>query len=302
VQPDREHRDQEVERVVLLGAAGAFAVLGPVAVLGARSVQPEWFVGPIPPWNEFGHVARDLVISGTYPTVVWAAPLLAGMWIGRQKLSSARLPVLLLVGGAALAGLSYAARGVLAGLFSEATSRSEWRQLFAIVPHNDMPLWVISSTAIAVAVVGGAILLARAVPRMTWPVVAMGQTALTIYVLHLFVLAERPEWLRRETFEAAWGLAGRFVLIAVVLATLWRVFAPRGPIELLLHLPWWWRDRRRVGSEQPALRPGPETTTALAPAVSGAAAVASLPARPPTWRESLVESRAGHASPLPGES
>ena len=51
---------------VLLGLVGAMSIAGPLAVLVARRSQPEWF-GPIPEWSALGDVARDLVISGTYP-------------------------------------------------------------------------------------------------------------------------------------------------------------------------------------------------------------------------------------------
>jgi hypothetical protein len=91
------------------------SLIGPLVVLYACRSQPEWF-GPIPEWSEFGRVARDLVISGTYPTLVWVVPLLIGIWIGRQDLRSPRVPAGLLVGGAALAvgafGLCYWLEGV----------------------------------------------------------------------------------------------------------------------------------------------------------------------------------------------
>jgi hypothetical protein len=55
-----------------------------------------------------------------------------------------------------------------------------------------MPLWVLSSTGIALAVVGCCMLLARALPRLVWPAVALGQLALTVYVAQVLVLAARP--------------------------------------------------------------------------------------------------------------
>ena len=227
------------------------SLIGPLAVLYARRSQPEWF-GPIPEWSEFGRVARDLVIWGTYPTLVWVVPLLIGIWIGRQDLRSVRVPAGLLVGGAALAAGAFGLRYWLESVAGAASSRTDWLQLAAIAPHNEMPLWVLSATGIAMAVVGGATLLGRVAGRRVWPLVAMGQLALTIYVAHLIVLWQRPEWLRRGEFVAAWEVVGIFALVAIVAAVVWRSLAPRGPLETLFDLPWSWARRRRSPREESA--------------------------------------------------
>ncbi len=236
---------------VLLGLAALFSIGGPVAVLVARRTRPEWF-GPIPEWSEFERVARDLVISGTYPTAVWLVPLLIGIWIGRQDLRTALVPARLLVAGAALAGTAYGCRYLLEGVAGAAGSRTDWLQLAAIQPHNEMPLWVLSSSGIAMAIVGAATLLAQAAPRGVWSAMAMGQLALTIYVGHLLVLWQRPDWLRRGQFPEAWEVVGLFLLVTLVVATLWRLLVPRGPVEALFHLPWWWLRRRRRPASPPA--------------------------------------------------
>ncbi|MGI9658985.1 MAG: heparan-alpha-glucosaminide N-acetyltransferase domain-containing protein, partial [Gaiellaceae bacterium] len=128
----------------LLGVAAAMSVLGPLAVLLARRLQPEWF-GPIPEWSAFGRIGRDLVISGTYPMLVWIVPLFVGLWIGRQDLRSLVVPMRLLVGGALLAAGAFGLRYWFEGVVGAADSRTDWLQLAAIEPHNEMPLWVLSA-------------------------------------------------------------------------------------------------------------------------------------------------------------
>ena len=247
----------------LLGLAAAMSVVGPVAVLLARRLRPEWF-GPIPEWSAFGQIARDLVISGTYPGLVWIVPLLIGIWVGRQDLRSAIVPARLLLGGAALAAGAYGLRYSIEGVAGAASSRAEWLALAAIEPHNKMPLWVLSATGIAVALVGGATLLARTAPRALWPLVAMGQLALTVYVAHLLILWQQPEWLRRTGFPEAWELVGVFLVGTLVFASLWRAFFPRGPLETMFQLPWTWAARRRT--QPPARAPaGPAELAEAAP-------------------------------------
>lgn len=227
----------------LLMLAGIMSVAGATAVLAARRSQPEWF-GPIPEWSEFGPVARDIFVSGTYPALVWVVPLLVGIWIGRQNLRSARVATGLLAAGAVLAAAAYGLRGGLASVAGNATSPSDWLQLAAIEPHNEMPLWVLSSTGIAVAIVGGAILLAAALPLLARPLVLMGQLALSVYVAHLLVLWQRPEWLRRDVFGDAWERVGIFLLVTLALVALWRAFAGLGPLETLFRAPWAFAERR----------------------------------------------------------
>ena len=244
----------------LLGLAGVMSVVGPLAVLLARRSQPEWF-GPIPEWSAFERVARDLAISGTYPALVWIVPLLIGLWVGRQDMRSLLVSARLLLGGAALAAGAFGVQYWLEGVAGVASSRTDWLQLAAIEPHNKMPLWVLSSTGIAVAIVGGATLLARAGPRLVWPLAAMGQLALSVYVIHLLILWQRPDWLRRGAFPEAWELVGVFFVVTLVLASSWRVFLPRGPLEMLFRLPWWVSRRRPRPPVQAPAGPGevPET-------------------------------------------
>ena len=114
-----------------------------------------------------------------------------------------------------------------------------------------MPLNIIGAVGVATALLGACLLLTSALPRLTWPLVAMGQLALTIYVGHLIVLANQPEWLvARGDVVDSWLRIGRFALVCLVLATLWRLLFTRGPLEELLHLPF-----RRRGERVLARRP-----------------------------------------------
>jgi uncharacterized membrane protein YeiB len=144
----------------------------------------------------------------------------------------------LLIAGAVAAAAGFVVSDALVGLLGTAASEGDWRQLAMIEPHNEMPLWVVTATGIATAIIGGCLLLARSAPGLVWPLVAFGQLAFTVYVLHVLVLARWPDWLLRDEFAPAWISVARFAVVSVALATAYRMVAARGPFELLLRAPW----------------------------------------------------------------
>lgn len=236
---------------VLLAVAATGLTAGPVIVLWLQRTVPGWFEPGVPAWNDASRIVRDILLTGYYPVAVWIAPLATGMWLGRRDLRAPATPWRMLAGGAIVAAVGFVSSDLLVGALGPATSDGDWRQLAVVVPHNEMPLWVVTASGIAVAITGSCILVARRLPRLVWPMVAFGQLALTVYVLHILVLAWRPEWLVRDGFAAAWASIGRFTLISVALATAYRLVAARGPLEILLRAPW------QGGGPRPASRPVP---------------------------------------------
>lgn len=218
----------------LLTAAACSLLLGPVALIWLERTVPGWFQPGVPAWYDVVRLIRDIMLTGYYPVIVWTAPLLLGMWMGRRDLRSSAIVRSLGLGGAITAAGAFVVSDLLVALFGPATSASDWHRLYVIVPHNEMPLWVLTSTGIAVAVICGCVLLAHRLPRGTWPLVALGQLAFTAYVLHLLVLDIWPQWLTRSAYDAAWLSVARFTLVALLLATAYRAVSARGPFELLL--------------------------------------------------------------------
>src|SRR5690606_23931861 len=125
--------------------------------------------------------------------------LAVGMWIGRRDLRAPGAGPRLLAWAAATAAAGFVLSAVLVGTFGAPAGEGDWRQLAAIEPHNEMPLWVLTATAIAVAILGLCLLLARLLPRLIWPLAAYGQLALTVYVTHVVLLAVQPAWFLRDT-------------------------------------------------------------------------------------------------------
>jgi uncharacterized membrane protein len=243
----------------LLAGGAAVLVGGPLVYLCGKMLAPEWFTRGEEPASlddPVGKIADDLLITGAYPLVTWAAPLLLGLWIGRRDLASAWVRWGLLVLGLAVAVAAATAADGLGAVFDqplEKPSGPEFADLLTDEPHSQMPLWMLGSIGSACAVLGCMLLLADRLPRLTWPLVAIGQLALTVYVGHLLLLDAHPELLRREAVPEAFFIVGVFMLLVAAACTLWRAVLRRGPLEAVLAAPWWIVERlvqrivRRLG-------------------------------------------------------
>lgn len=222
----------------LLAVAAASAALGAALLVWLQQTVPDWFQPGLPQWYDVARIVRDVLITGYYPVVTWTAPLAFGVWLGRRDLLASGAARRMIAGGAIIAAVGFVVSDVMVATLGEATSEADWRQLTAVEPHNEMPLWLVTSTGIAVAIIGCCIMIGRRLPRLSWPLVAFGQLAFTTYVLHVLVLARWPEWLVRDDLVPAWRSVGRFTVVSVALATAYRMVAARGPFEVLLRLPW----------------------------------------------------------------
>lgn len=231
---------------VVLALAGVLVVAGPVAYIALGLWQPGWVEagGPAAWTDEPGQIARDLLLTGSYPVLTWTGPVVFGVWLGRQDLRSTALRLRLLVGGAAAAVAGYGTGALLTSRYGEPVTEPAWSQLLVAEAHSQMPLWLIGATGVASAVLGACLLAATRFPRATWPLAATGQLALTVYVGHLLLLAAAPDLLLRETVEGAARTVGAFTVVTVTLCTGWRALLSRGPLEAVLRLPWAWRRRR----------------------------------------------------------
>lgn len=223
-----------------LGWLAALAsVIGPLVFFAGRLIWPDVFsrqsveLGDAP-----GHILLALTLTGPYPLVVWAAPLLWGLWLGRQDLRSSGLSRRLVWIGSALALVAIAASELLFGALGEPRTPADWRFVFADTAHSQMPLWMIGAIGSAAAMVGLALLAAERWPRLVHAGAMLGQMALTVYVLHVLSLWLIGRWLRHDEVIPAIASVAVFVALATVYALLWRRRHDRGPIEQMMHAVW----------------------------------------------------------------
>jgi uncharacterized membrane protein len=223
----------------LLGLAAATTVLGSTGYLWGLIHDPVAFERRAAALGDAaGEIVHRLVLSGPYPLITWTGPFLLGMWIGRRDLRRGSAPRRLVVGGGLAAVGAWGLSWLLVAWRGAPGEVAGWDHLLLDDPHSQMPLWLIGSTGSAVLVLGASLWLADRATFATWPLVAAGQLAFTVYVGHLLAL----HWDRDRLTSDEVGLAALivlgFALAAMALATAWRAVLPRGPLELVLHLPW----------------------------------------------------------------
>lgn len=230
-------------RALLVGGL-ALAIIAPVVYLGAWHWQPGWFTGHTavitdPPLM----IIHNLLLTGSYPVLTYTAPLLFGMWIGRQDLRLAAVRWRAVIGGTIVAVAAWGTARLLTARLGQPASEPDWLQLAIDDPHSQMPLWFLGAMGSAAAVLGLALLAVDRWPRSTWPFVAMGQLALTIYVGHLVALALWPAlFISSDVVKASISVI-RFTIVVAFAAVVWRRLFSRGPLEAALHLPWSWHTR-----------------------------------------------------------
>jgi hypothetical protein len=190
----------------------------------------------------------SLFLTGPYPVVVYLAYVCAGLAVGRLDLTSSRVAVWLLGGGAALAVAAKSVSDVLLYPFGgldrltaatgedattllwEPEQASSWWYLALSGPHAHTTLDVLHATGSALAVLGGSLLLTRVhvVDRLLRPLQAAGAMTLTLYSAHILVIAVGV-FDDSEVAQYLFLVAG-----SLLFAPLWRRRHPQGPLESLV--------------------------------------------------------------------
>lgn len=193
---------------------------------------------------------EELLLTGYYPALPWAAYLLAGLAVGRLPLRSPRVAAS--VAGAGLA-LAVAGKAISAFLLGPLGGREELveagpipaadldaalgRQFYGNVPtesfwwlatsnaHSASPFDLLHTTGSALLVLGIALLVGTFASALLWPLAAFGSMTLTLYSLH--VLALGPDGPTADP----WPLYRAHLVAGFVIALLWRSFVGRGPLE-----------------------------------------------------------------------
>lgn len=240
----------------LMTMAAVSATLGPVAFLWGRGTAPATFDRTSTALSDpAGEILHGLVLSGPYPLITWLAPFAFGIWLGRRDLRSLRVRARLAVGGTATALGALVAARLLVGTLGPPTAAGDPLHLATSAAHGQMPLWLIGGTGAAAAVLGVSLIVADLAPRTSWPLVATGQLALTVYVAHLLALHAAPALLTSDRLVEAAVLLAAFAVVLATGATAWRATFDRGPLELALHAPWLVPPRPRT-ARVPMARPG----------------------------------------------
>lgn len=183
-----------------------------------------------------GPLLHKIFFSGAYPVVVWVVPFVFGMALGRVELRRRRTQWTLLAGGVAAAVIGFAVSWLLIGMFGEPGEDPGFDRLLSAVDHSQMPLWLISGSGSAVAVMSLCLLLEEPLRRWCAVLVSAGRLSLTLYVLHLVLLAVlvRPG---PDTLAGGYAVTVTMSLGLILGAHLWWTRWGVGPLERLLTWP-----------------------------------------------------------------
>lgn len=220
----------------LFWAAVTSTFLGPVIWILVRQLT-NFQIDPAKFGDDPLELLTAVVMSGPYPLVVWIAPFVLGVWLGRQPLGNRSVQHRMIIGGAVASfGAFLLSRGLLAIFGHPDQSVVEWNRLFSSFGHSQMPLWVISASGTAALTIGLLLRVMPALGRPIRPLIAVGQIPLTAYAAHLIIIAllvhPRPE-------TPAMGLVISLVMAAaiVLFSTVWVANFRYGPLEALLRMP-----------------------------------------------------------------
>jgi uncharacterized membrane protein YeiB len=252
----------------LVLATGVLAVGMPVLSMVLRADLP-WVVDPAN--LTFGAVSSqpaasltELLLTGAYPALPWLAYVCAGLAVGRSRLSMRGVAAGIAAIGLALAlaaravswylldvaggqePLTRAATKVMSlgdyvdlllfGSNGTTPVNSVW-WLAVMSPHTATVADLVFTIGTSLLALGVCIMVGRVVGRLVSPLAAAGTMPLTMYVLHLLMLAYLP------ISEGAEGL--EFVIQLTVLITfamVWHHKFARGPLEQVI---WWITDHIR---------------------------------------------------------
>jgi hypothetical protein len=217
-----------------------FTAAGACALLSAP-----FAIAIVPLYADTGSFEQQLGL--VYPVVTFLAYVLVGLGVARSGLEARSTQVTLLASGVVVAATAYLVGTLLAPIPADAgnafpgvpyvsegsTTGQALAQVF-LSPrdHSSSIVDVLGTAGVAIAVIGLCSLLldgrAQTVQRIAFPLVAIGSMPLSIYALHLVVIAAVP---RLPQGLATWWW---FAVGAAVFAMLWQRFLGRGPLERLV--------------------------------------------------------------------
>ncbi|MFC9919850.1 DUF418 domain-containing protein [Agromyces binzhouensis] len=237
-------------RFALLLGPALLAVTPAIVELAARDVDlAEVARGP---WG----ILVDWLVLGAYPVAIWVPVMLIGLGLARAGVGRPRTLAWAAISAGAVAVLALPLAHVLPGPADVAgmPETTAWSIPLAA------SLSTLGNTAVGVLVVAASTALLgltsarvrRIAGAILSPVTAMGAMPLTVYTLHLVVIAN-AKYVREDGVVAddSWALLIGLVAGLAAFAWLWRRFVGIGPLERFFR---WVSGRSRMPADEPGQR------------------------------------------------
>lgn len=241
----------------LVVLTGLWVVVAPVLshVLRAELPPTSYAVPSLDSLEQPADLARELLLTGYYPVLTWLGYALVGILVGRMDLRSTRTALVLVAGGLLAMANAWAwstvlldrpgVRGALVRTFSGAgrlddfdatlthglygtTPTGSWWWLAVRGPHTGTTFDLLMTAGSACLVLGVALLVGRALPRLTGVLFGAGAMTLTLYTLHVLARTEGYwDGDDRATFVGQ-------VVTVLAIGAVFRLAGRRGPLEAVV--------------------------------------------------------------------
>jgi uncharacterized membrane protein YeiB len=219
-------------------------VLGFVALLLSVEYETNWEWSTLTYhhlWTLRG-IVRNLFYDGFRSVFPWTGLLVFGMWLGRRDLCDRAVNTRVVLSAVAAATLAELVSWGCVSYFRahpHGMDDETIKALFGTDSMPPLPLFVLSSGGAAVAVIALCVRAAEAWPDAPWvaPLAAMGQMALTWYVVHIVfglgtIVALGLATRQPMPVGQACGLL--FFATAVLISWLWKGRFRNGPLEWVM--------------------------------------------------------------------
>ena len=215
-------------RVALVLGIGLLAVTPALSEMGARTDFVE-AVRETP-----FRFLSDWVVGGAYPVIIWVPVMLIGLALARMDLESPKTIGLTAVVGTAAASVFLPIAAQLPP--PEVMSEAEWsvplRASIEALGNVGVSALVVAAMLTLTALARPAV--RRVAGTVLSPVIAMGSMPLSIYTIHLVVIAMAIREENGVVTDDSWPLLIGLVAGSMIFALVWRRYVGRGPLELLL--------------------------------------------------------------------
>ena len=207
---------------------GSLAITPALAEIGARTE----FVGAVR--DTPLKFLADWAVGGAYPVIVWVPVMLIGLAMARMDLGSPRVVGAVGLAGAAAASvfLPIASRLPPPELVAEAGWSVPLRASLETLGNVGVGALVVAAMLLLTALARPAV--RRVATVVLSPVIAMGAMPLSIYTIHLVVIALAIREENGVPTDDSWELVIGLVVGSMAFAWLWRRYLGRGPLERLL--------------------------------------------------------------------
>ena len=183
-------------------------------------------------------IVVDWFVSGAYPVVEWVPVMLIGLALVRFDLSSPRVVTVAALTGAATAAVLLP---IVALMPHDVTAASGY-EVDPWAAALRTSLEALGNVGVGVVVVAGMLLLTffarptvrRGAGAVLSPIIAMGSMPLTIYTLHLVVLAASIRVENGYYTDDSFALMLWLIVGSMLFAWVWRRYLGRGPLERML--------------------------------------------------------------------